>query len=173
MLALIIFSPTRLSPLEKEILRCIDMKVNTETFDSVYVNGNKISYKEFRKKNNFLSLIYLSDDCDICYERFNKWQSNVNKITGNLNYTSLFVIHGRNQFEFLRKAISWKNVSTHCNMVIDSSLNFILLNDKIPYKFFENSVLIDTNDRIRLIGEPFSSKEMELQFVKICSVKDL
>ncbi|NHB69253.1 hypothetical protein [Perlabentimonas gracilis] len=53
--------------------------------------------------------------------------------------------------------------------VIDENLNYLIENRLIPRWIIDRSVLIDSQNRIRMVGAPWATPEMTELFQRICS----
>ncbi len=167
-----VFSCTHLSPDEKKIKYALGKTVNISIFDSIQQEGRYLPYQEFRDKYNFVLLVYLEDACQPCYPKFIEWQTKMDTLVLNDDFTVLFIIQGRSYEKFLNYLHeSEPDYNLNSNMfyvVMDSAYSFLENNADIEREIIDKSILIDAENKIRLIGPPYASLRMTELFYSIC-----
>lgn len=147
----------------------IGKKVNLDMFENVSRRNKLFSLDEIRKKYEFISIVYLQENCKSCYEKFITWHKEMKRIAYG-NYTVIFIVNGRFDDEFLAGVNTIENIDINYYMVMDPNSSFLKHNSGIPKWIFENTVLIDGNNKVQMIGEPFYNSELTNKFYSI--VKD-
>jgi len=145
----------KLSPEEEMIRETLDKTVNINLFDSIRKGGESFHFTEFREKYDYISLVYLEDGCNPCYPKFVDWHGKINSFLDYKNYTVLFVIRTNSYERFLEYASEYGDVEDHLYLVVDRHNRFLDNNRDIPRSILDRSVLIDRENKIKLIGPPF------------------
>jgi hypothetical protein len=143
-------------------------------FETVQQGNTFISVDEFRKRYEYISVVYLEDGCRPCYPRFIEWHNKLDSIAPPNNYTVLFVIKGNSYDRFMAEI--WnidQNVEEHFYIIITRNFKFLDNNESIPKWIMDNSVLIDPENKIKMVGAPWLTEEMTELFFKICEGKKL
>jgi len=165
---LILSSCAEVSQQEKEIKKVLGERLKLSMFDTIQYGPNKMLYSDFRKKFKYISVVYLEDGCKPCYPKFLEWYSHQEKIKSLKEYEVLFVIQGYNYDSFisaLEEIEPWQN---DCYIIMDPYFKFVENND-IPIWILNASVLLNSDNKIKSVGNPFASEEMEFYFYKIIS----
>ena len=175
-LLLTLTSCNSLTPEERVIKKSLGKYVETEMFSYVHEDNSVIPYKEFRSKYDYISLVYLADGCSSCYSRYVEWQNGMDTLNYIDEYTVLFIIEGMSYSIFisnLKKNIPEYDLDRdRFYLIMDSDKQFLNANIKIPQQIINKSILIDINNRIRLIGDPFANPQMAEIFYRICNAKE-
>ena len=170
---MIIISCTQLSPEQEIIKETLNKNIELEMFSFVQQGNDTLSIKKLRDKYKFLSIVYLEDGCTPCYPKYLKWQKSADSLCTCDHYTVLFIIKGNNYESFLRKILisepeyDFKNEKLFVAM--DNNQNFMNKNSHINRWAIEKTLLIDGDNKIRLVGSPLSSQKMKELFYSICS----
>ena len=175
-LLLIIFvittSCVELTPEEKIIKDTLGKTLNINMFKTVKQGDNIIPFNEFRRKYNFISVIYLEDSCTPCYPKYIDWINNMESITNKHGYTVLFIIKGHNYENFLKKIKiadpHYVPTDKEFYVAMDHDRYFLDNNRHINKWSIERSLLINAEDKVKLIGSPFNSPKMKELFNSIC-----
>jgi len=80
------------------------------------------------------------------------------------NYTVLFIINARHYENFVRNANTYGVVDERYFHVMDPDNQFMMANFSIPRSIIDRSILIDKDNRIRMVGEPFANADMTKVF---------
>ena len=108
-------------------------------------------------------------DCISCYEKYVLWQKRMSSISSSGSVTLLFIIKGTSYDEFIKQVKMDGLKETKYYTFMDPSDIFIKSNKNIPKWIIERALLIDNNNRICLIGNPFGTMEMNKIFLSIIS----
>lgn len=162
----------QLSPAEQEISDNLNKTVNLEIFQHspVYHKDIIVSLDELLSKHSFISIVYLKDGCAPCYPKFINWHTAMDSIYSSSDYTVLFIIEGNiySSYEnLIQNVLKTEEIETKFYTIIDTNFNFLDANKDIPVSIIERSMLVDEDNKIRLIGQPFSSSGMRSLFLNI------
>jgi len=149
---------------KKEIREYLDKTIRLDLFTSINSPEKFKSYKEFRDKYKYVSVVFLRKGCRPCDLKIVDWQKNEEKIRDIHNYTVLFIVQGYTIDEIKRMK---SNNFFDFNFVIDIHYRYLIYNKDIPYWILNNSVLIDANNKIKLVGDPFTTPTKLKQFQSI------
>jgi hypothetical protein len=127
-----------------------------------------MSYTEFRKLYKYISVVYLEDGCSPCYPKYIEWNKEMDSLNVVEIHTVLFIIQGYSYDAFLKRVNEIKEVEDHFYSIMDKDLTYLLSNNDIPRWIVDVSVLIDQDNRIKMIGEPWATNEMTELFYSIC-----
>lgn len=164
----LVVSCTQLTPQEKEIKETINKTLNLEMFDTVLKGNRQIAYEIFRQQYRYVSVVYLKYGCHYCYSDFVEWHNKMDSLKTPKDYTVLFVIKGKSYQEFMNKVLEVDSVDNHYYVIMDSASQFLRNNNDIPFRVLYRSVLIDNENKIKLIGTPYRSTKMTKLFYKVC-----
>jgi hypothetical protein len=165
-MALFLFACKQLSPEEKQIIACLNSSVNLSSIEYVYQGEKKILYSEFRQEHPNFSLVYLKAGCGSCYLSYAEWHIKMDSINIPDNYSVLFIISGEDCKTFIAKVEKDFTINDNYYHIEDFSNSFQRENKKIPFKILQKSILIDANNKIKMIGKPFINDDMKLLFMK-------
>jgi len=153
---------SRKSQQEVQLHKYLNKELRLNIFPSV-INQQKIqSYNEFRNKYKYISVVFLKKGCKPCDSKIAEWQRRMEIISDFKNYSVLFIFQGYNYNE-----ISKLNAITSFAFIIDIHCRYLIYNRDIPEWILDNSVLIDAKNRIKLIGDPFSTHEKTKELYSI------
>ena len=147
-------------------------------FETIRQGNMEIPFGEFRDRYPFISLVYLEDGCLPCYPKYIEWQTRMDTLDLHEDFTVLFIIQGKNYERFIENLNEsepeYEPVNDRFHIVMDPDYRFLDNNPDIERWVIDKSLLIDADDKIRLIGHPFSSPRMAELFYSICkqSVRD-
>ena len=168
LLTLIIISSCTDRSVTRELKRNLNKTVNLEMFDTVRQKNDLMSYSDFRKMYKYLSIVYLEEGCGPCYPKFIEWQNKMDSLNKRYDYTVLFIIHGFRYNEFISKVHEIDSIEDHYYTIMDKDLKYLLNNNDIPRWIVDGSILIDQENKIKMVGMPWSTKEMTNLFYGIC-----
>jgi hypothetical protein len=152
----------------KDLKNNLNKTVKLEMFDTVRFGNNLIPFDEFRRMYNYISLVYLEDGCSPCYPKFIRWQNKMDSLNKRNDYTVLFIIQGFRYNEFITRVNEIAFFEDHYYSVMDDNYKYLLNNNDIPRWIIDGSVLIGADSKIKMMGEPWSTKEMTDLFYSIC-----
>lgn len=164
----VLLSCNRLSNEEKELYATINKTVNLDFYDEVRYIDSLISFKEFRHRFDYISIVYLENGCKPCYSKYINWQNKMNSMILDNKSTVLFIEQGDSYDGFIDKVNKIDSVKNRFYFIEDYNFRFLFKNAEIPRWIINRSLLIDKENKIKLIGEPFASPEMEVLYKKIC-----
>jgi hypothetical protein len=158
-----------ISPKEKELKDNINKTVQLKLSQTVQQANRTLSLDEFRENHKYLSVVYLQNSCSPCYPKFIEWQQKMDSINTPDNYTVLFVIKGNSYGEFMDNVLDIEYVDDQFYTVMDPEGKFLENNKDIPRWIIDSSVLIDSENKIKMVGAPFATPEMTELFYKTCA----
>jgi len=161
-------SCTRLSTKEKELQNNLNKALKLDMFETVQQGNIIMSFNEFRKKYKYISVVYLEDGCRSCYSKFIEWQDKMDSITNRNDYTVLFVIQGFSYDQFMVRVTDIQQIKDHYYTIMDKDYKYLHNNKNIPKWIIDSSVLIDPENKIKMVGAPWLTKEMKKLFYKVC-----
>ncbi|WP_157363670.1 hypothetical protein [Alkaliflexus imshenetskii] len=157
---------------EKDIRNCLNNELYIENIDSVYHNQKLVPYLEFRKEYNYIYVVYLQDDCTPCYYNYLEWSRQMsNPELETDRHTVLFIIASYNYDDFIRKINKIEEVNNDFYIAIDPNFYFIDKNNNIPRWIIDASVLIDSENKIKMVGAPWINEDMQKLFHKTVNSK--
>ncbi len=170
---IMMFSCTHLSPQQEIIKNTLNKNIDIGMFSIVRQQREEQSFKKFRDKYKYLSIVYLEDGCTPCYPKYIKWQKNADSLCVCDNYTVLFIIEGNSYENFSRKILISEPKYDFANekffVVLDNNHSFLDKNSDINRWAIERTLLIDGDNKIKLVGSPLSSPKMKELFYSICT----
>jgi len=159
---------TRLSPAEKELQHALQSTITFANISNVvYTENDSMSYDLMRQKYEYISLVFLQDGCGPCYPNFIRWHTEMQKLNCSENHILLFIIKGRSYNDFMANVHDIQPVEGEIFVMMDPQGRYLLNNQHIPRWVIERSVLIDDENRIKLVGEPFATPDMTRLFYSI------
>ena len=158
-----------ITPKEKELRQAVNKELNLKLFQAVQQANRTLPLDEIRQNHRFLSVVYLQNGCNPCYPKFIKWQQKMDSIDTPEDHTVLFVIKGDNYGEFLSNVLDIEYVDNKFYTIMDPGARFLEANKDIPRWIIDASVLIDSENKIKMVGAPFATPEMTELFHKICA----
>jgi hypothetical protein len=165
-IVVLLFACTNKSPEYLRYKETMGKNVNLDMFQNFSYKNNILNLEQIRKQYEFISIVYLQENCKSCYEKFITWHKEMKKVA-NENHTVIFIVNGRFDDEFLVGVNSIEHVDINYYLVMDPNSSFLENNSGIPKWIFENSVLIDGNNKVQMIGEPFYNSELTNKFYSI------
>jgi hypothetical protein len=156
------------SSTEKELQNILNKTLRINIFKTVQQKNDLISYDEFRQKYKYISVVFLQNGCKPCYPKFIEWQNKMDSIVKPDNYTVLFVIRGYNYGMFMSNILDVKYIEDQFYTIMDPDSKYINNNNEIPKWIIDCSILIDSENKIKMVGAPFATPEMTKLFHKIC-----
>lgn len=151
---------------EKDLRDTINKKLHLEMFEMVRQGNVFLSLNELRQQYKFLSVIYLKNGCNPCYPKFIEWQNKMDSIGCPDNYSVLFVIGGESYEDFMTEVLNIDYVDDHYYTIMDPEFEFLSQNDSIPKWIINSSVLIDSENKIKMVGAPWINDDMMELFNK-------
>ncbi len=131
-----------------------------------------LPWSDFRKKYRNVSIVYLQDGGAPCYPKFINWHQRMEQITKADDYTVLFVINARDYASFTRNTPVYQSIEERYYYFIDQRNEFYRANSNIPRAVLDRSLLIDRDNRIKMVGEPFFNADMTKVFHIVTGVEN-
>jgi hypothetical protein len=170
-LTLLITSCTEQPQTAREMEKVINKSLNIALFDSISSGQGQISYYDFRKQFNFVSVVFLQEGCAPCYPKFLEWHNKMDPVIAPDNYTTLFIINAKDYKQFIEGAMGYEQIDDRYYHVIDPENRFLRNNSEIPPWIIDRALLIDQENKIKLIGAPYATGDMTKVFHIITGVK--
>ena len=164
----ILLSCSRLSPAEKELQHALQSTIILDNISNlVYTESDSMTFDLIRQQYKYLSLVYLQDGCGPCYPNFIRWQTEMQKLDCPENHTLLFVIKGQSYYDFMANVHEIQPIEGRYYVIMDPKGKYLENNLHIPRWVIERSVLIDAENRVKLVGEPYATPDMTRLFYSI------
>ncbi|PWD99017.1 hypothetical protein [Marinilabilia rubra] len=164
----LLFSCNNLPPKEKELRKILNKSLNLDNFETVQQGNTLWSLDELKQNHGYLSVVYLQNSCNPCYPKFIEWQQKMDSINTPNSYTVLFVIKGNSYGEFMTNVLDIEYVEDKYYTIMDPEGKFLANNSDIPRWIIDNSILIDSENKIKMVGAPFATPEMTELFYEVC-----
>ncbi len=177
LISLICLSCTPRPQTEKDLAAVLNTKINFGTLSTVQYKDSLLTLQEILNNFEYKSIIYLQDGCQPCYPKFIEWQQKMEEFNASLllenpesiqtKHTILFVIRTDDYNDFMSKVKRInKEANENCYVVIDSDHEFFINNSDIPNWILDNSILINSENKIKMIGAPWINEDMKELFWK-------
>jgi hypothetical protein len=153
-------SPNR----SKDLSKVLDLTLNVEMIDTVRQGEAAISWTDFQSMYRNISVVYLQDGCAPCYPKFIEWHKRMGQIATANDYTILFIINARDYASFTRNTDLHGEIQETYYYFIDPRNEFFRYNSDISRPVLDRSLLIYSNNRIKMVGEPFANADMTKLF---------
>jgi mRNA-degrading endonuclease HigB of HigAB toxin-antitoxin module len=115
---------------------------------------------------NYKYIVCLQDHCKPCYLEFIRWHKELAKITTPNDFTIVFIIQGYCYESFMKQIKMLEDIDNDYCVIMDPNYEFIDANSKIPRWIIDASMLIDSENRIKIVGVPWLNNDMEELFLK-------
>lgn len=166
LIIIVLFACTRPNQTEIELRENINRHVNLNMFESVQKAGNLLWYNTFRSQYDFLSIIYLENSCEPCFPKFVEWQKRMDSLDLPNDYTVLFIIYGEKYEDFMIDVLDIEYVDDKFYVIMDREGEYLKQNKDIPKWINEASILIDAENKIKMVGAPWLNEDMTELFYK-------
>ena len=163
-LFILLFSCTPPNQTERDLRETINKNLHLEMFDRVRQGNTFLSLDELRQKYDYLSVVYLQNGCKPCYPKFIEWQHKMDSIGCPDNYSVLFVIGGESYEDFMTEVLNIEYVDDHYYTIMDTEFEFKSKNGGIPKWIIDASLLIDSENKIKMVGAPWINEDMTKLF---------
>ncbi len=167
--SIFLISCTHLSQPEKELRENINKTLHLNMFETVQQANSLLHYSEFRNQNKFSSIVYLQNSCNPCYPKFIEWQQKMDSINTPNDYTVLFIINGDSYEDFMTHVLDIEYVEDKFYVIMDSEGKFLEQNKDIPRWIVDAGILIDAENKIKMVGAPWLNEDMTELFYKTIS----
>lgn len=156
------------SSTKRELKMVLKMHVNIDYISNVEYKGETYDFDSLRHNIKYFSIVYLEHGCLSCYPKFKEWHDQLKKFQYPENYGVLFIINGKSLYEDLSKD-THIDLNGNFYIHIDNTNSFLDLNESLPRWAINHSVVVDYNNRIQMIGSPWTNNEMTELLFSICS----
>ena len=158
---------TQPSQSEKDLRSVLNSQLIIEMFDDVQYRDTLISMQHLRELYTHLSVVYLQDGCNPCYPKFLEWHQKMEEMNDVPGHTVLFVIQTHEYEYFISKVRQLgKEINEKYFVVIDPDHKFFSNNNHIPDWIIDSSMLIDRENKIKMVGAPWINEDMKELFYK-------
>jgi len=158
-----------LSPKEKDLQENLNKPLILQMFQTVQQANNLLFFEELKQNHGYLSVVYLQNSCSPCYPKFIEWQNKMDSIDTADNYSVLFVIKGESYGEFMTNVLDLEYVEDKYYSIMDPEGKFLENNSDIPRWMVDATLLIDSENKIKMVGAPFTTPGRTELFHKICN----
>lgn len=166
---------TRITSTEKEIHNTINKQLDLSMLKCVINKDSSFTFKEFRQRNIYISIIYLQDGCKPCYPKFIEWHKKMDSLSVKFDnkYTILFVIDGENYNDFMQGVVKIDSINNKFYTALDDSHLFLRKNNTIPRWILDATCLIDKENKIKMVGPPWINNDMMALFQNIINPNNI
>ena len=151
----------------REIRNSLNREVEISMFNCVSQKRKSVLLEDVWSEYDFLSVVYLKEGCSPCYPKFLDWHTKMGVLDSIGNHTVLFVIDGQCYSDFFTKVLDLGYVEDRYYTVMDPDSKFLEANKDIPRWILDASVLIDAENKIKMVGAPWLNEEMTELFNSI------
>jgi hypothetical protein len=154
---------------EPELRAHINREIDIAPLTLAHYDGAQIQFSEIRSEYTYLTIVPFDEDCISCYLKFLEWHEKIASLNYGENYTVVFVIQGNSYSEFMTKVLDIEYVDDKFHTIMDPEGKFLEANKDIPRWIIESSVLIDSENKIKMVGAPWINEDMTKLFYEIVS----
>ena len=159
-------SSSRPSRTEQELRETLNTTLNIEMFESVQHRDSLISMQQLREKFSHLSVVYLQDGCSPCYPKFVEWHKKMEAMDDVPGHTVLFVIQTLEYDSFIMKVRRLgEKIDEKYYIIIDPEHQYFI-NNNLPTWIMNSSLLINKENKIKMVGAPWINDDMQKLFHK-------
>src|SRR5690554_1554267 len=151
---------TSTSQTEKDLRATINKEVSLEIFDLVRRENTFLTLEDLKQRYDYLSVVYLQNGCQPCYPKFIEWQQMADSLNYPDNYSVLFVIQGNSYEGFMNEVLYIDYVEDRYYTIMDPEGKFLEANKDIPRWIIDASVLIDAENKIKMVRAPWLNEDM-------------
>lgn len=164
-LTILFISCSQPSQTEQELREVLNTTLNIEMFESVQHRDSLISMQQLREKHSHLSVVYLRDGCQPCYPKFVEWHQKMDDLEQDSGHTVLFIIQTNEYDRFISKVrLLGGEIDEKYFIIIDPDHQFVINNSEIPDWIINSSMLIDSENKIKMVGSPWINEDMKRLF---------
>jgi hypothetical protein len=168
-LAFFVLSCVSPSQTEKELQAVLNTTIQFGKLDTIQDMRSLLTLQQLLDNYEYKSIVYLQDGCEPCYPKFIKWHQKMDSIACPDNFSVLFVIHGNSYEDFMINVLNVDHVDDNYYTIMDPEFQFLAANKDIPRWIIEASVLIDSENKIKMVGAPWINEDMTKLFYEIVS----
>ncbi|TCO04417.1 hypothetical protein [Natronoflexus pectinivorans] len=165
-LIILLTSCSQPSQTEQELREALNTTLKIDMFETIQHHDSLITMQQLREKYSHLSVVYLQDGCSPCYPKFVEWHQKMEEINHTPGHTVLFVIQTEEYNSFLRKVRSLgETINEKYYIIIDPDHQFFT-NNSLPNWIMNSSLLINKENKIKMVGAPWVNEDMKELFYK-------
>jgi hypothetical protein len=146
--------------------RLLELNERATELNSSY-KGKKLIYKSFDNYGDPTIVVYYDANCSVCFEQLTKWKGQIDyfvTIRSKINFR--FILHTDN-IQTLESSL--KSIGFPLELVIiDEGNTFLNTYQFVSEKAF-NSILLNKDDEILMIGSPLVSKNIKNHYTALLS----
>src|SRR5690554_3372004 len=138
-----------------------------DLLETVRQENTFLTLEDLKQQYDYLSVVYLQNGCRPCYPKFIEWQQMADSLNYPDNYFVLFVIQGNSYEGFMNEVLNIDYVEDRYYTIMDPEYKFLEANKDIPRWIIDASVLIDAENKIKMVGAPWLNEDMTQLFYEI------
>ena len=158
------------SPEVRDLKKALNKVLVIDSLELAHQGNRVISIDEIRQHYDYFSVVFLKIGCKPCYPKYIEWHRQLDSISLPNHYTVLFVIQGNKYEEFMSEVFNYEYVDSRYYTVMDPEGKFLESNKDIPRWIIDASVLIDSENKIKMVGAPWINEDMTKLFYEIVSM---
>lgn len=164
-LAILLVSCSQPSQTEKDLKEVLNSSLNLGKFDTIQHKGSLLTLQELYDSYDYISVVYLQDGCQPCYPKFVEWHQKMEELDQVPGHTVLFIIQTKKYKSFISKVkLLGREIDEKFYIIIDPDLKFVINNSEIPDWIINSSMLIDSENKIKMVGSPWVNEDMKKLF---------
>lgn len=164
-LSVILIFCSQPSQTEKDLKEVLNSSLNLEKFDTIQHKGSLLTLQELYDNYDFISVVYLQDGCQPCYPKFVEWHQKMEELDQVPGHTVLFIIQTKKYKNFISKVkVLGREIDEKYFIITDPDLTFVINNSEIPDWIINSSMLIDSENKIKMVGSPWINEDMKNLF---------
>src|SRR5690606_31563494 len=152
------------SPEVRDLKEALNKVLVIDSLELAHQGNRVISIDEIRQHYDYFSVVFLKIGCKPCYPKYIEWHRQLDSISLTNHYTVLFVIQGNKYEEFMSEVFNYEYVDSRYYTVMDPEGKFLESNKDIPRWIIDASVLIDAENKIKMVGAPWLNEDMTQLF---------
>jgi hypothetical protein len=157
------------SPEVRDLKKALNKVLVIDSLELAHQGNRVISIDEIRQHYDYFSVVFLKIGCKPCYPKYIEWQQMADSLNYPDNYSVLFVIQGNSYEGFMYEVLNIDYVEDRYYTIMDPEGKFLESNKDIPRWIIDASVLIDSENKIKMVGAPWINEDMTKLFYEIVS----
>lgn len=160
-----------LPPIVQLFKEHLNKEVNLKGYDNVHCLDKTYSYTQFRKQYPYIIVNYVDEECSTCKFKLKQWYKNSDKLLQIDGLGYVFIFRGKNYQNFIKYTIG-KNSDYPFFFLSSEEFTYIINNPRIDRQIIDAGFLLDSNNRIQIIGSPLDSPKLGKMINKIVKQKN-
>ena len=170
LLTILLFSCSPPTQTEQELKQVLNTPLEITMFDTILHRDTHITMQQLREKYTYLSVVYLRDGCQPCYPKFVEWHQKMEAFSQWPKHTVLFIIQADDYNSFINEVRRLAHeIDEKYHIVIDPQVQYQIKNKRLPQWMFNTSLLVDADNKIKMVGAPWINEDMMALFFKTVS----